>query len=106
MSDNLEIDGFEKVQDLEQQTVRQHGEIRQLEEKVETLTQQKHSLEQINIGYERELKRYETDLDASKRSISRLIAELSVESLKRIMVEEELTGIRLSIQQFMEKYEK
>ncbi len=104
MSDELSAERFTKIKDLEQLTVRQHGEIRQLEEKVETLTQQKHSLEQINIGLERDNKRSLDDVEAQKRQIHQLIDECAVATLNKQLVEEQLEGLRLSIQQFMEKY--
>jgi len=106
MSDEIAADRFDEVQDLKRQTVRQHGEIRQLEEKVETLTQQKHSLEQSNIGLKRDLTRTLNEVEVWKRNNAQLIDECAVATLNKQLVEEQLEGLRLSIQQFMEKYTK
>lgn len=100
-------DGYEKtIQAQDQKLVRDHGEIRQLEERVEILTQQKHALEQINIGHDRELKRFIKEIEAQKLHIHQLIDECAVATLNKQLVEEQLEGLRLSIQQFMEKYTK
>lgn len=98
--DNLQsiCDGYEKT--IQAQDIQRD----QLKEKVETLTQQKHSLEQTNIGLKRDLNRAENEIENQIIQIKLLHDTAMISQTNMETAEAELKVMIDRLHKFMDKY--
>lgn len=80
------------------------NDIAQQQEKIKTLTQQKHSLEQTNIGLERDNKRRLEEVKSQTQTIKQMHDEISSANIKRTIAQEELKAMMDRLHKFMDKY--